>query len=115
MPEYLHRQRERVSRFHRAYRQWLEERDRELPPAYRERLHTWQQRFGSYDYFRISGLGTTSGFKRFMAEPEECMRTFEKAFAELAEQREYERFWQAQAESDWWSNISHTEDSGGVG
>src|SRR6266487_2782391 len=40
--EYLHRQRERVSRFHRAYRQWLEERDNELPLAYRARLRVWQ-------------------------------------------------------------------------
>ena len=113
--EYLYRQRERVSRFHRAYHRWLEDRDREFPPAYRERLHTWQQRYGSYDYFRITGMGTTSGFQRFMTDPEECMRTFEKAFAELAEQREHERYWQAQAESDWWSNISHIEDRGGVG
>jgi hypothetical protein len=113
--KYLNRQRERVSRFHRAYRQWLEERDRELPPAYRERLRAWQQRYGSYDYFRITGLGTNSGFQRFMADPEECMRTFERAFAELGEQRERERYWQAQAEADWWSNFGHLHDSEHVG
>ena len=112
---YLHRQRERVSRFHRAYRQWLEERDRELPPEYSKRLHTWQRRYGPYDYFRITGLGTNSGFQRFMADPEECMRTFEKAFEELVEQREHERYWQAQKEAEWWSNVGHTVDSGGVG
>jgi hypothetical protein len=112
---YLHRQRERVSRFHRAYRQWLEDRDRELPPEYRERLRDWQRRYGMYDYFRITGLGTNSGFQRFVADPEECMRTFEQAFAELAEQRERERYWQAQAESDWWSNFGVMHDSEHVG
>jgi hypothetical protein len=110
--EYLHRQRERVSRFHRAYRQWLEERDRELPPEYRERLCAWQRRYGPYDYLRITDLATNSGFQRFIADPEECMRTFERAFAELAEQRERERYWHAQAETDWWSNVGHFHDSG---
>ena len=100
----LHRQRERVSRFHRAYRKWFEERDKELPLAYQERLRAWQQRYGLYDYLRITGLGTNSGFRSFLADPEECMRTFEQAFAELAEQRAHERYWQAQAEADWWSN-----------
>jgi hypothetical protein len=109
--EYLHRQRERVSRFHQACRQWLEERDKELPPAYRERLRAWQQRFGSYDYFRITGLGTNSGFQRFMADPEGYMRIFERAFAELAQQRDHERYRQDQAEADWWSNYGHMHDS----
>ena len=113
--EYLHRQRERVSRFHRAYRQWLEERDRELPPEYRERLRAWQRRYGPYDYARITGLATNSGFQRFIANPEECMRAFERAFAELAEQREHERYWQAQAEADWWSNFGHMHDGGRMG
>jgi hypothetical protein len=113
--EYLHRQRERVSRFHRAYRQWLEERDRELPSEYRERLRAWQQRYGPYDYFRITDLGTNSGFQRFMADPDECMRTFEQAFAELAEQRERERYWQKQAENDWWSNFDHLRDNERMG
>jgi hypothetical protein len=112
---YLHRQRERVSRFHRAYHQWLEERDRELPPEYSERLHTWQRRYGPYDYFRITGLATNSGFQQFMADPEECMHTFERAFAELAEQREHERYWQEQKEAEWWSNVGHTDDGGRVG
>ncbi len=107
---YLHRQRERVSRFHRAYRQWLVERDRDLPSEYWERLRTWRQRYGPYDYFRITGLATNSGFRRFIADPEECMRAFERAFAELGEQRERERYWQAQAEADWWSNMGHTHD-----
>ena len=111
----MHRQRERVSRFHRAYRQWLEERDKELPAECRERLRAWQQRYGSYDYFRITSLGTNSGFQRFMADPEECMCTFERAFAELAEQRERERYWQVQAEADWWSNADHINGSGRVG
>ena len=113
--EYLHRQRERVSRFHRAYRQWLEERDRELPAEYRERLRAWQKRYGTYDYCRITGLSTNSGYQRFIADPAECMRTFERAFAELAEQRERERYWQEQAEDDWWSNFGHMHDSGRVG
>jgi hypothetical protein len=112
---YLHRQREHVSRFHRAYRQWLEQRDRELTPAYRERLRAWQQRYGMYDYCRITGLGTNSGFQRFMADPEGCMHTFEREFAELADQRERERYWQAQAEADWWSNYGHLYDNGLVG
>jgi hypothetical protein len=112
--EYLHRQRERVSRFHRAYHQWIEERDRELPPEYRERLRAWQRRYGLNDYVRITGLATNSGFQRFIADPEECMRTFEKAFAELEEQHERERYWQAQAEADWWSNVGHIDDRGRV-
>jgi hypothetical protein len=113
--EYLNRQRERVSRFHRAYHQWLEERERELPPEYRERLRAWQHRYGPYDYFRITGLATNSGHRRFVADPEECIHTFERAFAELAEQRERERSWQAQAEADWWSNPGHMHESGRVG
>lgn len=112
---YLHRQRERVSRFHQAYREWLEERDRELPPEYRERLRDWQRRYGMYDYCRITGLGTNSGFLRFVADPEEYMATFEQAFAELAEQRERERYWQQQAEADWWSNMGHLNAGGWVG
>ena len=113
--QYLHRQRERVSRFHRAYRHWLEERDRELPLEYRERLRAWQQRYGLYDYYRITGLATNSGFQRFIADPEECMRAFERAFAELSEQCEHERHWQAQAEADWWSNVGALHDSGRLG
>jgi DnaJ-domain-containing protein 1 len=101
---YLRRQRERVSRFHCAYHKWLEERDKELPLAYRERLRAWQQRFGLYDYFRITALGTNSGFQRFMVDPEASMRSFELAFAQLAEQCERERYWQQQAEADGWSN-----------
>jgi DnaJ-domain-containing protein 1 len=113
--EYLHRQRERVSRFHRAYRQWREEWERELTPEYRERLRAWRQCYGPYDYVRITGLATKSGFQRFIANPQECMRAFERAFAELAEQRGRERSWQAQAEADWWSNPGHMHESGRVG
>lgn len=113
--EYLRRQRERVSRFHQAYRQWLDERDRKLPAEYREQLHRWQQRYGPYDYYRITGMATNSGFRRFMAHPEECMCTFERAFAELAERREHERFWQAQEEADWWSNQGHRYEGERVG
>jgi hypothetical protein len=112
---YLHRQRERVSRFHRVYRQWLEDRDRELPPEYRERLLALHRRYGPYDYFRITGLGTNSGFRSFLADPEECMRIFEQAFAELAERHERERYWQQQAEADWWSNFGVVHDSELVG
>jgi hypothetical protein len=109
--EYLHHQRERVSRFHRAYRRWIEDRDRELPPEYQERLRSWQRRYGLYDYFRITGLGTNSGFRRFMSDPEACIRTFEQAFVELAEQRGRERYWQQQAEADWWSNVGPVQGS----
>lgn len=108
----LQRQRERVSRFHRAYRQWLDERHRELPPEYRERLRAWQQRYGSYDYFRITGLSTSSGFRRFVADPEGCMRVFERAFAGLEEQQRLERLRQAEAEADWRSNLDSHDKSG---
>ncbi len=101
---YLRRQRERVDRFHRAYRRWLEERHSELPLAYRERLRGFRQRYGSYDYFRITGLGTNGGMQRFLADPEGCMRIFERAFAELEEQQRRERLRQAEAEADWWSD-----------
>ncbi|HVB23114.1 MAG TPA: J domain-containing protein [Ktedonobacteraceae bacterium] len=100
----LHRQRERVSSFHRAFRHWLDERHRELSPEYQVRLRAWRQRYGSYDYFRITGLSTNGGFRRFVASPEECMRMFEQAFARLEEQQRLERLWQAEAEADWWSN-----------
>ncbi len=108
----LHRQRERVSRFHRAYRHWLDERHRELPLEYRERLRAWRQRYGSYDYFRITGLGTNGGFRRFVADPAGCMRMFERAFAELEEQQRLEQLWQAEAEADWWSNLDSHDKSG---
>jgi DnaJ-domain-containing protein 1 len=109
---YLCRQRERVDRFHRAYRHWLEERERELPLEHRERLRAWRQRYGSYDYFRITGLGTNGGFRRFVADPERCMRIFERAFVELEEQQRRERLRQAEAEADWWSNLDSHDKSG---
>ncbi len=108
----LHRQRERVSRFHRAYRQWLDECHKELPPEYRERLRGWRHRYGSYDYFRITGLSTNGGFRRFVADPEGCMRMFEQAFAELEEQQRLERLRQVEAEADWWSNLDSHDKSG---
>ncbi len=109
---YLRRQRERVNRFHHAYRQWLEERHSELPPEYRERLRDFRQRYGSYDYFRITGLGIKDGMQRFLADPERCMRSFERAFAELEEQQRRERLRQAEAEADWWSNLDSHDKSG---
>jgi DnaJ domain len=108
----LQRQRERVSSFHRAYSQWLDERHGELPPAYRERLHAWQRRYGSYDYFRITGLSTNGGFRRFVVDPEGCMRMFERAFAGLEEQQRLERLRQAEAEADWRSNVDSHDKSG---
>jgi len=109
---YLHRQRERVNTFHRAYRRWLDERNKELPTPYRERLRRWQQDYGSYDYFRITGLGIKSGIQRFLAHPEDCMRTFEQAFAELEEQRLREHRQHEQAETDWWTNRGNFHDNG---
>ncbi|GAC1350857.1 MAG: hypothetical protein NVS3B14_11620 [Ktedonobacteraceae bacterium] len=107
---HLRCQRERVNRFHRAYHQWLDERNQELPPECRERLRAWQQRYGTFDYYRITGLGIKSGIQRFLADPEECMRTFERAFAALEEQRLFERLQQEEAEanwSGWWKNQAH--------
>ncbi len=104
---YLRRQRERVAAFHHAYQRWLDGRNGELPPAYRERLRHWQHRYGTYDYYRLTGFGIKSGVQRFLANPEECMRAFEGAFAELEEQRRLERLQHAQARaywSDWWAS-----------
>lgn len=109
---YLHRQRERVSHFHRAYRGWLETREKELPAEYREQLRCWHQCYGSYDYYRITGLATQSGYQRFIADPQRSMDVFERAFAELAAQRERERAWREQAEADWWSNTTYMRDGG---
>ncbi|MHB8597846.1 MAG: J domain-containing protein [Ktedonobacteraceae bacterium] len=102
--KYLHCQRERVSRFHQAYHRWLGEREKALPVQYQEQLRIWHQRYGTYDYLRITGLATKSGFQRFVADPEGWMGCFEQAFADLAEQREHEREWQAEAEAHWWSD-----------
>jgi DnaJ-domain-containing protein 1 len=106
--ERLHRQRQRVDRFHQAYRRWLDERSRKLPPEYQERLRSWRRCYGTYDYLRITGLGTNTGFQRFVSDPEECMRAFERAFANLEEQRRHERLWQAEAEAAWWSQQQET-------
>jgi hypothetical protein len=101
----LRRQRERVDRFHRAYHQWLDQRHDALPPVYRERLRVWQRRYGSYDYFRITGLGTQSGLEHFMSDPEAHMQAFEQAFLDLEEQRLRERARQRQAEAEWWASV----------
>jgi DnaJ-like protein len=109
---YLRRQRMRVNRFHHAYHQWLDERHSELPSAYREQLRGFRQRYGSYDYFRITGLATNGGMQRFLADPEGCLRHFEQAFAELEEQQRLERLRQAEAEANWWSNLDSHDKSG---
>lgn len=108
----LQRQRERVDRFHRAYHQWLDQRHAALPPDYRERLRVWQWRYGLYDYYRITGLGTRSGFERFLADPEANMQAFEQAFLDLEEQRQRGRARQKQAEADWWERLGDTGESG---
>lgn len=110
----LRRQRERVDRFHRAYHRWLDRQYEMLPPGYRERLRSWRQRFGPYDYFRVTGLGTQSGLARFLTDPEGCMRAFEQAFIELEEQRVQERARQKQAEADWWASVEQGEVGGPV-
>jgi hypothetical protein len=110
--EYLHGQRQRVDRFHQAYRRWLDERSRKLPTEYQERLRSWRMRYGAYDYLRITGLGTNTGFQRLVSDPEECMRAFEHAFANLEEQRRHERLWQAEAEAAWWSQQQETYEGG---
>ena len=110
----LRQQRERVDRFHRAYHRWLDRQHEMLPPMYRERLRSWQQRFGTYDYYRVTGLGMQSGLARFLADPEGCMRAFERAFIELEERRGQERAWQKQAEADWWASIEESGEGGPV-
>ncbi len=109
---YLQRQRERVSRFHQAYRSWLGTREKELPAEYREQLRFWHQYYGSYDYYRITGLATQSGYQRFIADPQRSIDNFKRAFAELAAQRERERAWSEQAEADWRSNTTYMRDGG---
>jgi hypothetical protein len=109
--EYLRRQRERVDRFHQAYQDWITERERELPQAYLERLRHWRQRYGSFAYFRITGLATRSGFQQFVADPERYMAAFEQAFAELAQQQA--RFWQNRADAGWFSD-EHRDEHAGV-
>ncbi|HEV2580063.1 MAG TPA: DnaJ domain-containing protein [Ktedonobacteraceae bacterium] len=101
----LQRQRDCVDRFHRAYRQWIDQQHEALPSSYRERLRKWQRRYGRYDYYRVTGLGTQSGIERFLADPEENMRAFEQAFLDLEEQRQRERARHKQAEADWWANL----------
>ena len=110
----LRRRRERVDRFHSAYHRWLDRQHETLPPAYRERLRSWRQRFGPYDYFRVTGLGTQSGLARFLADPEGCMRAFAQAFIELEERRVRERVRQRQAEADWWASVEQGEEGGPV-
>ena len=106
----MQRQRERVDRFHRAYHQWLERQHTALPAMYGERLRAWQRRYGLYDYYRITNLGTKSGLERFLADPEAHMQAFEQAFLDLEEQRLRERAWQKQAEADWWESLGDARD-----
>jgi hypothetical protein len=108
----LRRQRERVDRFHSAYHRWLDRQHERLSPVYRERLRSWQLRFGPYDYYRVTGLGTQSGLARFLADPEGCMSAFEQAFIELEERRVRERDRQKQAEEDWWASVEQGEEGG---
>jgi hypothetical protein len=108
----MQRQRERVDRFHQAYHQWLDKRHSTLPPDYRERLRAWQRRYGLYDYYRITNLGTRSGFERFLADPEANMQAFEQAFLKLEEQRQRGRARQKQA--DWWASLGDTGEGGPV-
>jgi DnaJ-like protein len=110
----LRRQRERVDRFHYAYRHWLDQQHELLPPIFRERLRSWQQRFGPYDYFRVTGLGTQSGLARFLADPEGCMGAFEQTFIELEERCVRESARQRQAEADWWASVERSEKGGPV-
>jgi len=100
--EYLRRQRERVDRFHHAYRDWLDQRERELPPEYQERLHCWRLRYGSAAYFCITGLASRGGFQRFLADPEGHMAAYEQQFAELAKEQAYS--WQTETNSGWFSD-----------
>lgn len=110
--ERMHRQRERVSRFHHAYCQWLEKRIGELPSAYQQPLRCWQERYSRYDFLCITGLGTNGGFRRFVDDPEGRMRIFERAFADLEDRQRRERLWQAEAEASWWSNPAGHDQAG---
>lgn len=106
----MQRQRQRVDRFHRAYHQWLDRQHTTLPALYGERLRAWQRRYGLYDYYRITHLGTKSGLERFLADPETHMRAFERAFLDLEEQRLREHAWQQQA--DWWESLGDAGEGG---
>ncbi len=105
--EYLRRQRERVDRFHSAYRAWLDEQWRSIPQEYAERLRQWRRRFGAVAYTRVTGLATGSDFQRFMTDPAGCMATFEQAFADLAQQQA--EFWQSEADAGWYSGEHRSE------
>jgi hypothetical protein len=110
----MQRQRQRVDRFHQTYHQWLDKRHAALPPGYRERLRAWQRRYGLYDYYRITGLGTKSGFERFLTDPEAYMLAFDQAFLDLEEQRQRGRARQKQAEADWWASLGDIGEGGPV-
>lgn len=96
---YLRRQRECVARFHHAYQDTLDARERELPAEYVERLRHWRERFGTLVYGRITGLTTGSGLQRFLADPAGQMAAFERAFAEYAQQQQ--AYWRNGADSGW--------------
>lgn len=108
--EYLFRQRERVDRFHRAYRSWLDERWRAVPRDYAERLHQWRRRFGATAFVRVTGLAAESDFQRFMTDPAGHMAAFEQAFAELAQQQA--AFWRSGAETRWFAGAHGAERAG---
>jgi|SRR5579875_1398794 len=103
----LRRQRERVSHFHEAYQRWLDEREQQIPSEYRERLRLWKRRYGSYEYYRITGLATKTGYQRFVEDPHCCMQVFEQAFNKLEQELEFERLRREQAEADWWANDAY--------
>jgi len=99
----LRRQRERVDRFHEAYVHWHDERQQHIPPEYRERLHRWKRRYGSYEYYRVTGLTTRTGYDRLLEDLPGCMQEYERAFYELEQELEFERLQQEQAEANWWA------------
>jgi hypothetical protein len=99
----LRRQRERVDHFHEAYLRWHAERLQQIPPEYRERLHHWKRRYGSYEYYRVTGLATRTGYDHLLADLAGCMQEFEHAFSELEKQLAFERLQQAQAQANWWT------------
>jgi hypothetical protein len=106
--EYLRRQRERVDRFHHAYRDWLDDRESRLPQAYLERLRYWRHHYGALAYFRITGLATRSGFQQFSADPQRLMAAFEQAFAELA--KGHSHAWQQEDHAGWFSDEPHSDE-----
>ncbi len=106
---HLRRQRERVNRFHEAYARWHEERQQHLPPDCREQLRLWKQRYGSYEYYRVTGLTTRTGYDRLFGDLTGCMQEFKCAFNELEKQLAFERLQQEQAKANWWADNQQNE------